>query len=603
LYRKVAVALAALIVLSAGAVVLLVTPGAVREAREQVDASLRVRALMLRDIARHALASGADAASVARLHEEVQALGEATGTRLTIVDATEKGKVLADSLGRSTTMDDPHGLRPEIVQARESGELGTSTRFSHTTDIDMRYLAVPVTDGDRLLGFARASLPLVEVQRRRAAIWRRVGLGAAVAAALGLVIGLLLTRRLTARLSAMADAAKAIAEGREAGPLPVRATDETGTLARAIQQLDEELRRRLDALAHERNELTAVLGSMLEGVVAVDRSERVVHMNAVAAKLLKTSAPECIGQRIWEVTRIQEVCQMLETVLRDNAEHGREIRIADAPRGRILELHASPLRDAARAPAGAVVVLHDVTELRRLEAVRREFIANVSHELKTPLTAIRGLVETLLDDGRMSDETRRRFLEKARNQALRLSALVSDLLVLSRIESEEGAVERRPLDLRSPVRESARRLDPAGEGRDLLFRVSVPDDPVRVLGDEEAVRQIIDNLLSNAFKYTADGGVICLRLFVTNRHAIVEVEDTGIGIEPEHLDRIFERFYRVDKARSRDLGGTGLGLSIVKHLVDALDGQVDVESLAGKGTTFRVSVPLSEPPSGLDDGA
>ena len=246
---------------------------------------------------------------------------------------------------------------------------------------------------------------------------------------------------------------------------------------------------------------------------------------------------------------------------------------------------------------GAVIVLHDVTELIRLETVRRDFVANVSHELKTPLTAIRGLLETLLDDASMDAEMRRRFLEKAHVQGLRLTALVQDLLALSRIESEEGAVEHRRMDLCETVRAAVRRIDPTLTGRALTLDVSLPDEPVYVFGDEEAIRQITDNLLDNAFKYTPDGGSIGVRVSRQEENAVIRVKDSGIGIEAIHLDRIFERFYRVDKARSRELGGTGLGLAIVKHLVEALRGTIDVASEVGRGTTFRVFLPSASSPS------
>jgi two-component system phosphate regulon sensor histidine kinase PhoR len=241
-----------------------------------------------------------------------------------------------------------------------------------------------------------------------------------------------------------------------------------------------------------------------------------------------------------------------------------------------------------------VVVLHDVTELRRLERIRRDFVVNVSHELKTPLTAIRGFIETLMDDPDIDMDTRSRFLARVNDQTLRLSTLVSDLLVLSRVEAEAGGIERRPVRLRQMLGECANRLTAGRLGDSLAFEQEMPDEPVIVLGDEEGLRQVVDNLLDNAIKYTPKGGNVTLRLSVEEGSAVLEVEDTGIGIEAQPIDRIFERFYRVDKASSRELGGTGLGLAIVKHIVGSHNGRLAVTSEPGQGSTFRVTLPLHE---------
>jgi two-component system phosphate regulon sensor histidine kinase PhoR len=288
------------------------------------------------------------------------------------------------------------------------------------------------------------------------------------------------------------------------------------------------------------------------------------------------------------------VCDIRVTARAKAREENGECRLAPTLQGRpetVIELHASPLRDGNGQLAGAVLVLHDVTALRRLETLRRDFVANVSHELKTPLTAIRGLVETMLDDRSMPDETERRFLEKVRDQSHRLSALVTDLLTLARIESNESRLERKRFDIRSVARESASRFAEACAQKGLAFGSELPPEAVVLESDEEALRQIVDNLLDNACKYTPPGGTVSLRIVAGEDETRIEVEDTGIGIAPADQERIFERFYRVDKARSRELGGTGLGLSIVKHLAQSLGASVSLESVVGRGSTFRVHFP------------
>jgi two-component system phosphate regulon sensor histidine kinase PhoR len=519
-------------------------------------------------------------------------LGRASGARFTLI--REDGVVLADSQMAPAAMEN-HRNRPEIEEARATGNPASSQRPSRTVGDDLLYLAVPVKRDGSIVGYVRASVPLTYVRVQRQNLRENVLIGAAIAVAVSLLIGLLLTRRLTRPLAEMKDAATAIAAGEYGRRLHVTSRDELGQLAGAIQEMGGQLSDRLERLTREGNQLRAILGSMLEGVVAVDRDERIVHLNNVAAQILGTDRRKSLGQRLWEVARIEAVGDTLSEVLTDANERRREIRVPRERGTQVLQLIASPLKDGEDRVAGAVIVLHDVTELRRLEIVRRDFVVNVSHELKTPLTAIRGFVETLIDDPEIDAETRERFLRRVKDQVLRLSTLVSDLLVLSRVESEEEALERRPVDIRGPVRESARRFSPDATGRDMDFVTDLPDLPVVVLGDEEALRQVVDNLLDNAFKYTPDEGIVRVRVAVEGTDAVIEVGDTGIGIEPKDIDRIFERFYRVDKARSRELGGTGLGLSIVKHIANALGGRVSVKSAGGRGSTFRVTIPRYEP--------
>jgi len=270
------------------------------------------------------------------------------------------------------------------------------------------------------------------------------------------------------------------------------------------------------------------------------------------------------------------------------------LKIVTSSTDQLVEVHASPFRDAAGVLVGAVAVLHDVSELERLETIRQDFVANVSHELKTPITAIRGLVETMIEDEEMSAESHRSFLTKTMNQTLRLSNIVTDLLALSRLESAGMDLIREPLDLRDVVNASLQALLPVSEDKKIPIENQISDEPVEVLGDREALFQSVTNLLDNAIKYNSTNGKVWLRLYKDGKNAVIEVRDSGIGIEPLEQHRIFERFYRVDKARSRLVGGTGLGLSIVKHTVLAHGGQLSVESISGTGSTFQISIPFNK---------
>jgi two-component system phosphate regulon sensor histidine kinase PhoR len=332
---------------------------------------------------------------------------------------------------------------------------------------------------------------------------------------------------------------------------------------------------------------------MAEGVVAVDGERRVLHMNAVAGRILGADPAAAVGRPFDTVTRVTEVADALAEAVRTGVGRTREMVLTEFPKDRILEIQTGPIAaDPPGTTAGAVVVLHDVTELRRLEAVRRDFVTNVSHELKTPLTAVRGVVETLLDDREMPDSTRDRFLRKLDVQSRRLVGLVTDLLSLARVESRREDLEREPLDFRHVVLESVRALTASAEERRLRFVAKLPEAEVPVRGDRASLRLLVDNLVDNAIKYTPESGSVEVRLQRNGTWALLEVQDTGIGIEDRHRERLFERFYRVDKARSRELGGTGLGLSIVKHVVLAHDGDVTFESVPGEGSTFRVRIPL-----------
>ena len=318
-------------------------------------------------------------------------------------------------------------------------------------------------------------------------------------------------------------------------------------------------------------------------------------MNKAAAELLNVSVDDPEGWYIYDVIEVEEVGELLRQTLRDGVERVEELKILKDDEEQVLEARASPLRGRDGELAGGLVVLDDLTQLQRLERVRTDFVANVSHELKTPVTAISGLVETLIESEEMDEETRSRFLGKIQNQSLRLSSLVADLLALSRVEArDEQQLELRRMDLKLTAMDSVRRAMVAAEEKGIQLHSQVPEDAVNVNGDEEALRQVVDNLLDNAIKYTQEGGGVSLSIEVEDGSAILLVKDSGIGIEAEHQERIFERFYRVDKARSREVGGTGLGLSIVKHFTASMGGVVGVESEPGVGTAFRVELPLAD---------
>ncbi|HVS62248.1 MAG TPA: ATP-binding protein [Thermoanaerobaculia bacterium] len=528
-------------------------------------------------------------------------LEQGTRFRLTVIDAD--GRVIADSDIEPRIADD-HGNRPEVLAAKSLG-VGSAVRQSASLGRDLMYVAVPVTDpSGALRGYVRAATSLAAVQSRLGAVRATIYSGALVAATIGLGVAFLFARRVAAPLVGVAAVADAIERGDYRRRVQVSSRDEIGRLATAFNRASAQIADQLETITKDRNQLTAILAGMVEGLIAVDEKDRILLINRVGAELLGADpAEDFVGRPLYEATRVPQIAEALQRARESGATVDDEATLGEGRRRRYLDLHATPLKGGGGRVVGAIVVLHDVTQLHGLENVRRQFVSNVSHELKTPLTAIRGYVETLLDADEVDAETRNRFLMRINSQTSRLSTLVSDLLSLSRIEAGDDALERRLLDLRAPLMESLRALRPAAEARRIRLEVGHPDAPVVVLGEEEAIRQAFSNLIDNAIKYTDEGGHVSVQLGVDGRRAVVAVTDDGMGIDARHLQRIFERFYRVDRARSRELGGTGLGLAIVKNVAQALGGEVTVSSTAGQGSCFRMLLPLATPTGEADFAA
>ena len=529
-----------------------------------------------------------EGSSILTLQERLHRVGAEIQIRLTVV--RRDGVVLADSEKDPGRMEN-HADRPEIIEAYESGS-GRSTRFSKTLGRVLRYYAVPLTlnaaDADQV-AVVRASLPLTALEDHLEDLRRAVFLGALASTMAALFVGFLYARRVTRPILSMAQASQEIAAGDYEQRVDSPGRDELGTLARAFNTMSRELRGSIASMEADRTKLSAILSSMVEGVVAVDRDERVVHINAVAAQLLTVTSENVLSRPIWEIARLHEASELLGEVLSEAKNAQRELRMPGSPE-RVVELRASPLMSEGRL-SGAVLILEDVTQLRHLETMRQDFVGNVSHELKTPVTVIRGMIETMIDDAEMEPAMRERFLSRALLQAERMGDLVTDLLSLSHIESAPSLADMRPLDLRDSISRSVRTLQPLADGHSVTIVEKVPSEPVYALGEEEFLVQAVTNLLNNAIKYSPDNQFVEVRLSAHDNQALIEVEDQGAGIEAVHQERLFERFYRVDRARSRELGGTGLGLAIVKHIALSMGGEVSVDSTPGQGSTFKICLP------------
>ena len=559
------------------------------DSREDIRTALVAKATLLEEISRNALLGQRDA----KFQEQIQRLGEKTHTRLTVI--ARDGLVLADSEEIPARMNN-HANREEILIAAEKGT-GLVNRYSNTVEREMMYLALRVDDASTgqamQIGFVRASLPLDIIGERLSRVRSLVLLGAGVAGFVALLLGLFLAHRVTSRLESITSVAEAMAEGDYSRRVFMNSPDEIGKLATAYNSMAEQMQVRIDMITEDRNKVQTILRSIVEGVIAVDRDELVVHINAVAGNLLGLDPSEVRGKRLWETVRVNEVAKALISSLAGEKIFRTQSRIMHGTDECLLEISASPLTDAEDEITGAVVVLHDVTEIRRLELVRREFVVNASHELKTPITAIRGFLDSLVDDTDMPHETRQKFLRRAASQANRLALLVTDLLRLSRFESGEQAESSEQLDLHNIVSASVAELQQTAEDKAIKLTATLDQNPAIVIANNATLRLVVDNLIDNAIKYTGTDGDVEVRTSQINGEVILKVTDNGVGIDPMHQDRIFERFYRVDKARSREVGGTGLGLAIAKHACGILGGELTVESQPGVGSTFRLRLSLA----------
>ena len=524
-----------------------------------------------------------------RIEQICKETGQLTETRFTVI--LPDGQVVGDSRENPIHMDN-HADRPEIRAVRAEG-YGQSMRYSKTLDRNLLYVATAMRDGARLIAVTRAALPVLFLDEQKQAIqWRMAGGGLVIAVLVG-VISLLASRKISRPIEELRIGAEVFANGELAHKLAIPDTEELASLAEAMNKMADQLDRRIRTVVEQRNELETVLASMHEGVVAIDTAEVIINMNQAAANMFESERDKAAGRSVQEVVRNLELQNFVREALATDETRESDISLF-TPGETILNIHSSPIRDGGGRRIGTLLVMADVTKLRRLENMRRDFVANVSHEIKTPLTAIKGYVETLVNQEVDSKDDNERFLGIINKHVNRLDAIVEDLLSLSRIERAVDVAES-PLEFKetrigdiiqtavqvcqSRADEKSIAIDRRGE-LDLKARV-----------DATLIEQAILNLLDNAIKYSENGSVVAIDVERRNGATGIHITDHGCGIAKTHLARLFERFYRVDKARSRQMGGTGLGLAIVKHIVQAHGGQVTVDSKLGRGSTFSVLLP------------
>jgi two-component system phosphate regulon sensor histidine kinase PhoR len=527
--------------------------------------------------------------------EQARALKQSADARVTFIAAD--GVVLGDSDTDPRQMDN-HASRAEVRQAASSPDgFGYSRRHSDTTGSDMLYAAMAVRDGTEIVGYVRLSMELGAIDATIRHLWWGLIGGLLVVFAIAGLVSFRVAYQLTRPIEKMTQVARQISNLNYKARVRLRSRDEIGQLGQAINTMADSLQLQMHRIRENESRLSGVLDNMVSGVVVIDGEGRIVLLNRSAEDILGYAAKELLGKRYDAAKQPYELIQLIKSCIEKN-EHIRDEIMFYFPEERVLEVNLVPMQAVEEEPLGLVIVLHDITAIRRLEKVRSEFVANVSHELKTPVAAVKGFAETLLAGAMNDAETARSFLQIIYDESERLNRLIGDILELSKIESKRVPLQFSPVHLRSFVGKTLDMMRAAADRKDIHLEMSVPDD-LYMEADEDRLRQIFINLLSNGINYTPDGGKVRVDVEAVRDEADSDAEkiriviaDTGIGIPKSDLPRIFERFYRVDKARSRSSGGTGLGLSIVKHLVELHKGTIRVESELGLGSRFILELPV-----------
>ncbi|MBU2516136.1 MAG: HAMP domain-containing protein [Proteobacteria bacterium] len=552
---------------------------------ELVRSSMQREILTVREVVRDRWRPGEGIPAADRLADE---LGRIVGSRVTLI--TPQGKVLGDS--RMPQGEVPgmvnHADRPEIVQAMAQGE-GSAVRYSSTLGFDLMYTALRLDgpNGQKLL--VRLALPLSQVQqalsRTRGLVLWAMFLGVL----LSIGVAYLVARGISRPVQQLTRTAASIAAGDLSRRFTRYPRHEIGELGRAFDQMADNLQSTIDDITQSRDRLEAILRGMVEGVLVIDNDGYVLLANQALMKMLELKAVPP-GRLPSEIMRNADLLEALDEARAGREYVWREIKTLGAT-PRHLEAHVVRISGEASGP-GMVCVLHDITERKRLEKTRRDLVANVSHELRTPLTAVRGAAETLLDGALDSPQYARHFAELILRQSHRLERLVQDLMELARLESGESPPRPRPINAAELADSVMEAVTDLAQAQNTELERRLPREPLVFAADARQVEQAVLNLLDNAIKYTGQAGRVTLAMEARDQEVIISVSDTGPGIAAEYLPRLFERFFRVDTNRSREMGGTGLGLAIVKHIAQVHHGRVEVDSAPGRGSTFRLILPL-----------
>jgi len=514
-------------------------------------------------------------------------IGKNANIRITVL--LPNGKVIGDSNTDPADMDN-HADRPEVKVA-VFGQVGSSLRYSRTLDKRMMYVALPFISSERVEAVLRISISLMEVDEELSSIQSRIAFGGFFIALFASLICFYVSRRISRPIEEIRRGAEHFAKGDLSYRLPFPQTTEIADLAEAMNLMAKRLESRIEAEINQRNQIEAILSSMAEGVIALDMDEHILSFNQTATNMLENLPTAVNKQNLQEIIRSSNLQQFVEKARKSEILIKEDICLHHIGE-RIFNINASPLRNTKKKRIGTLLVLNDVTQLRRLERMRQDFVANVSHEIRTPLTAIKGFVETLQIGAKDNPDEAVRFLSIIEKHVNRLEAIINDLLQLSRIEkeNEENQIQLRKIHLKSVAASAIKICRAKAQAKQIEIQLKC-DDSLEALIEPVLFEQALVNLIDNAIKYSSEKGVIQINISKIDSNISFMIKDNGLGISKKHLPRLFERFYRVDKARSREQGGTGLGLAIVKHIIKAHGGHISVNSTPGKGSTFIINLP------------
>ncbi|MGM0369137.1 MAG: two-component system histidine kinase PnpS [Bacillota bacterium] len=519
----------------------------------------------------------------AKLDQLVAEYGEKLETRITII--ARDGLVLADSRGNPSEMDN-HLQRPEVQAALEQ-KIAKKTRYSKTLDLDMKYIAIPIREQGSIIGIMRFALDLTKLRAMYKGIWLVLLQAGIIIVLISIVLSLKFASNITTPLENMTNLAEKISQGSLNQKIRVKTNDEIGRLASMFNQMVDQIKSKIRDISNEKSKIEAIVSNIGDGIIAVDLNKKIILIN-LAARNIFSVEDEVLGKPLLNITQNYKLEELIEESLRTQQSIIEEIELL-LPAERIFRIRLAPIIRNKKT-TGIVVSLRDITDMRQLQQMRTEFVSNVSHELRTPLTSIKGYVETLLET-KPEKEIYQNFLEIIADETNRLELLIDDILNLSKIES--GAVElEENVDVEQVMNNLLSLLNLKAEEAEIDLKLLLEDDLPLITGNYNQLSRMMINLVDNAIKYTESGGTVIIRAQAEESRVIIEVEDNGLGIPHKDLSRIFERFYRVDKGRSRQLGGTGLGLSIVKHIVENHQGQIKVESELERGTKFIITLPF-----------
>lgn len=527
--------------------------------------------------------------SLVQIQEQCSTMGAAAKIRYTVIDPL--GKVLGDSEELPEKMVN-HFDRPEFQQALK-GKTGISIRPSETLEQEMMYVAIPITRDGNVAAVLRTSVAMDQLQATQQSILKEIVRYGIIIAVVLAAVSLALSWKISHPLDLLRQGAERFAKGDLSHRLPIPKTRDFAELAVSMNEMAAQLDDRIRTVMAQKNEQQAVLTSMIEGVVAISIDGHILSINSAAAEILQASESDAVGRTVEEVFRNNDLQEFVALAADSDDPVEKQVVLHESGGNeRFLQVLGTTLRDDQSNKIGVLVVLNDITHIRKLEKVRRDFVANVSHELKTPVTSIKGFIETLLDGAIDKPEDRRRFIEIIARQTNRLDSIIDDLLALSRIEqqSEHDPVMLNSVPLKPILIEAAGLCELTATEKNITVEINC-SETLTASVNSSLLEQAIVNLVDNAIKYSESGNDVRLEALQKDHETLIHVHDHGCGINAKYLPRVFERFYRVDKARSRKLGGTGLGLAIVKHIAQYHQGTVTVESIVGQGSTFTIHLP------------